>query len=376
MLDFTSALYLDLQHASRSLPAWERLTEGRPAALEERPLDECVARDLAALQGCQAAILGTSTLHLFWDLGGLFAGAPFLVDAGTYAVGWWGAERAQARGSLLRSFGHYDAESLGEALGTIPRGTRPIILFDGFCPGCGRAAPVPSFLELTRPSGAVLLIDDTQSLGVHGHSASARNPYGFGGGGSPRRWGISDERVLFVSSLAKAFGAPIAAISGSAGLVHAVRAHSATRVQCSPPSAAHASAALAALRINRQVGDRLRDELLRRVLGFRCALEQCGLRARGGTFPVQTLEGIANSESVHAALMTLGVRTVLHRSLAKSPALISFVITAKHRSASLKYAAECIAKAVKQNNSPRFVEWRSMQRKGNTQCGRLATENA
>jgi 8-amino-7-oxononanoate synthase len=37
VLDFTSALYLNMQHASRDLPGWEQLTLGKPAALEAPP---------------------------------------------------------------------------------------------------------------------------------------------------------------------------------------------------------------------------------------------------------------------------------------------------------------------------------------------------
>ena len=68
MLDFTSALYLGLRHPSASLPPWDALTIGRPAALAEPPDAEAVAAEIASLQGCEAATLLPSTLHLFWDL--------------------------------------------------------------------------------------------------------------------------------------------------------------------------------------------------------------------------------------------------------------------------------------------------------------------
>ena len=71
MLDFTSALYLGLRHPSRSLRAWPALTAGQPAALESPARRFGVARQLAALQGCERATLLPSTLHLFWDLFGL-----------------------------------------------------------------------------------------------------------------------------------------------------------------------------------------------------------------------------------------------------------------------------------------------------------------
>ncbi|WP_433968357.1 hypothetical protein [Tunturiibacter gelidiferens] len=74
MLDFTSAAYLEFEHASWNLPAWPRLTSGKPSALEELPGTAEVESELAALVGCERALLGTSTLHLFWDLFPLLSG--------------------------------------------------------------------------------------------------------------------------------------------------------------------------------------------------------------------------------------------------------------------------------------------------------------
>ena len=63
MLDFTSALYLGFEHASWTLTAWDRLTLGKPAALEEIAGAPPVQRELAALTGCERVLLGSSTLH-------------------------------------------------------------------------------------------------------------------------------------------------------------------------------------------------------------------------------------------------------------------------------------------------------------------------
>ena len=71
MLDFTSALYLGLRHPLGSSRPWAALSLGRPAALQPPPGAGALARELAALQGCEAATLLPSTLHLFWDLFGL-----------------------------------------------------------------------------------------------------------------------------------------------------------------------------------------------------------------------------------------------------------------------------------------------------------------
>jgi 8-amino-7-oxononanoate synthase len=92
VLDFTSALYLGLHHPKASLRPWEQLTTGRPAALEEPPGARAVAHKLAALVGCEGAVLVPSTLHLFWDLFGMLAHARVIIymDAGAYPIAGWG----------------------------------------------------------------------------------------------------------------------------------------------------------------------------------------------------------------------------------------------------------------------------------------------
>ena len=114
LLDFTSALYLGMRHASRSLEPWEQLTTGVPSALAAAPGTELVARSLAALQGCERATLAPSTLHLFWDLFAVLADNPIAIyiDAGAYPIARWGIERAASRGVPVRSFRHHDADAL------------------------------------------------------------------------------------------------------------------------------------------------------------------------------------------------------------------------------------------------------------------------
>src|SRR5262245_34149044 len=111
MADFTSALYLGLQHASAELPGWPALTLGRPAALVEPPGAIEAAAALARLQGTAAATLLPSTFHLFWDLLRQLAQrarAALLVDAGAYPILHWAAEGAAAVGARVQRFAHHD----------------------------------------------------------------------------------------------------------------------------------------------------------------------------------------------------------------------------------------------------------------------------
>ncbi|HEY6400162.1 MAG TPA: aminotransferase class I/II-fold pyridoxal phosphate-dependent enzyme, partial [Blastocatellia bacterium] len=221
-LDFTSALYLGLDHSSAALRPWERLTTGAPAALVEPPGAAAIAQRVAALMGLERGLLAPSTLHLFWDLFSALAGpgVSIYADVGVYPIVRWGVERAAARGVPARGFAHHDPDALKRRLKLDSRrGWRPVIATDGFCPSCGGPAPVVEYLKLARDYGGILVIDDTQALGILGHSPDALAPYGKGGGGVLRWSDIAGPDLLVGSSLAKGFGAPVAALCGGRALI-------------------------------------------------------------------------------------------------------------------------------------------------------------
>lgn len=349
MLDFTSALYLGLRHASRSLRPWEQLSTGRPAALAPVPCAEKVARKLAWLQGCQAATIAPSTLHLFWDLFGMLAGGreAIYMDAGVYPVVRWCIERAAARGVPVGTFPHHDARALRRLLDyEACRGLRPVVVADGLCPGCG-PAPTAAYLEIARVFGGRLVLDDTQALGILGQSPGPGAPYGEGGGGMLRWSDVDGPDVLVVSSLAKGFGAPVAVLAGSRAMVRRFEANSETRVHCSPPSVAAIHTADRALDLNSKCGDALRHRLARLVSCFRRRLRRVGLSATGGLFPVQALVPIRGpaAATLHERLLRLGIRTVLHRPRCQPGARISFLITTRHTPRDIDRAVSALVQA-------------------------------
>ena len=335
MIDFTSALYLGIRHASCCLPSWTQLTTGGPAALVEPPLTRRLARAVADLQGCESATFAPSTLHVFWDLFGLLARDPVSIymDEGLYPIARWGIERAAGRGITVHRFRHHDAEALHQLLTRTRRPrVRPLIVTDGFSPGSGRAAPLAMYLESARAFEGYLIMDDTQALAIFGQAPDASAPYGHGGGGMLRRAGLADPRVLVISSLAKGFGVPVAVLSGSSATIEYFEEHSDTRVHCSPPSIAHLLAVQHALAINDSQGDALRSRLVQLVNYFRNRLAAAGFSLGRGIFPVQTLAGPAqlNWPQLHERLLQLGLRTVLHQNHGTQKARISFIITALH----------------------------------------------
>lgn len=347
MLDFTSALYLGFEHASWSLPGWTRLTLGKPAALEEVPGALEVQRDLAGLTGCERVLLGSSTLHLFCDLFAMLArqNVAVWIDEAAYPIARWGTDRAAVLGVPVRVFAHHSAAALRRAMDTAPA-ARPVIVTDGYCPIRGTHAPLSDYAAWAAAGNGLLIVDDTQALGVFGQGTASMSPYGSGGGGSLRYFNLRDSGIVVVSSLAKAFGVPVAMLGGSHAFVERFRVNSATLVHCSPPSVAVISAAQRALQMNWRFGDVLRLRLAEHVLRFRQGVPD--FLATGNLFPVQPLKlpGRADASALYRALLGRGVRTVLHRDSSDGGLRISFVLTACHRLSEIDCAVKNLKDAL------------------------------
>ncbi len=348
MLDFTSSLYLGLRHPSGMLRPWAGITTGRPAVLAEPPGTESVAFELAALQGCERAILAPSTLHLFWDLCGMLdrRRTTIYLDAGAYPTARWGVERAAGRGVPVRTFAHHDPADLRRRMRSdVANGGAPLVVTDGFCPVCGRAAPLEEYLNATRARGGQLVVDDTQALGVLGIAPYPDVPYGHGGGGSLHWLGIGGREILVISSMAKGFGVPLAALTGSAETMRRFEERSETRIHCSPPSAATIRAAQHALAVNRRSGELLRRRLWQLVRLFCAHLGAEGLTADGGNFPVQTLVPAHRFEAgwLHRRLLRRGLLTIPGRGHHGEGGRINLVITALHTPEQIERAAATLA---------------------------------
>jgi 8-amino-7-oxononanoate synthase len=292
-------------------------------------------------------------LHLFWDLFGMTAGqdVAIYVDSGAYPIARWGVERAAARGVPARLFAHHDAKSLRQKLKAHERNrARPLIVTDGLCPGCGQAAPLAAYLDCAQAFGGCLILDDTQALGVFGCSPGPGAPYGQGGGGMLRWSRIGGPDVLVVSSLAKAFGVPVAVLSGSRTAIKDFESRSETRMHCSPPSMAVVHAAEHALDVNRKSGDAFRQRLAQLVARFRRGMAAIGLWFHGALFPVQTLASTSGPEVIglHERLLRAGIRAVLHGARSGHGARLSFLITARHLPQEIDFVVDRLAHALPQ----------------------------
>ena len=215
------------------------MTTGVPAAVRPVPGAAAVARELCALQGCAEAELVTSTLHGAWDLGGMIDGRreAVYVDADVYPILRVAALRARIRGVTVRDVRHHEPAALERSMRGDRR--RPVVLVDGISPAAGGAAPLRAYLEVARRGGGLLVVDDTQAVGILGEPGGAVPAWGRGGGGSLPHHGLRRAPdVLLLTSFAKALGAPIGALGGSPELIERYRSGADTRVHCSPASVA------------------------------------------------------------------------------------------------------------------------------------------
>jgi 8-amino-7-oxononanoate synthase len=251
-----------------------------------------------------------------------------LVDAGCYPLLLWAAAQ---RGTPVR-VAHYRPAVLAAALATLRPGERPIFVVDGFCVGCGRAAPLAAYARLLAQWGGRLLVDDTQAMGLHGP----------GGGGTPAH-GAPYNTVLRLASLSKAFNVPLAFLSGTRADMVTFRGFSASRVYCSPPATPTVIAATRALLLNRLAGGRLRVALRAAVLMFRRACAACSVPLIPGLFPVQTVVAETGAAEIVEALAERGLLAFASRGFHDRTAKLRLIVTAAHRPSELLHAAKTLA---------------------------------
>ena len=62
----------------------------------------------------------------------------------------------------------------------------PVVVADGICAACGRIVPTDDYFSSVSLVGGLLVMDDTQALGLLGARPDKGAPLGHGGGGSLR----------------------------------------------------------------------------------------------------------------------------------------------------------------------------------------------
>jgi 8-amino-7-oxononanoate synthase len=343
-MDFTSALYLGWHHAKVDIPNWTRLSLGKPSVLEEIAAAGEVASAVARLQQQESGLVFSSTLHLFWDLFGWLSTQPVAIfyDREAYPLAIQvlrGIDRAKK--APIYSFSHLDRPDLQKQVWRCYRsGLRPIIVSDGWCTQCGQALPLVKYTRWLAPFKGLLIIDDTQAIGVIGQKSQKKPLYGTGGGGVLPWLNLDYENVLAGSSLAKGFGIPIAVLSGKSSWIQTIRQASFTRMHCSPPTMAQLVTARKVLENNVTEGEVRRHQLHQRIAQFQQYFRMLQPDRSENLFPVQHLRLSKKGapERWHHYLKRQGIRTLL-TSAHDQETVLTFLLRADHPAEHIKQLA-------------------------------------
>jgi glycine C-acetyltransferase len=121
-------------------------------------------------------------------------------------------EGIRASGAARVSYRHRDLNHLSTLLER-SAATNKIVVTDGVFSQDGDIAPIPELLRLAERHNAYLYIDDAHGTGVLGAT----------GGGVLEHFGVSSERVIYMGTLSKAYGAIGGFIATNAYLVEILR---------------------------------------------------------------------------------------------------------------------------------------------------------
>ena len=246
-------------------------------------------------RGASARRSRRSTLHVFWDLFRHLAGRrprAIYMDAGAYPIARWGVERAAARGVPVRDVRAPRRRRRCGDGSARSRRAAPLVVTDGFCPGCGRAAPLGAYLgrPRSRLGGQPGRRRHAGAGRARGATARPSRSVRHGGGGSLAWHKLAssdvDRRRLAREGLRRAAGRARAAPTrpSRASRRGARRACTAARRRsrrCTPPSTRW--------RVNRMHGDMLRPASPAGGGLVRDCLRGRSVPDIGGGFPVQTL---------------------------------------------------------------------------------------
>ena len=215
-------------------------TTGAPILTGTFDLQLELEERLAAMMGCEAAVLFTSGYAANVGVISCLAGESEAVvnDTNNHASLVDGTRLSPA---TFKTFRHNNVKHLEKVLQecqTEYDGT--LVVIDSVFSLEGDIAPVPQILEVVRKYGARLLLDDAHSLGVLGSR----------GYGTCDHFGLSGQQVdLIMGVLSKSIGVAGAFVAGPREVIHYIRLNARSRVFSQGITPPHVGAIMAALDI-------------------------------------------------------------------------------------------------------------------------------
>jgi len=180
-------------------------------------------------------------------------------------------------GAPVLKFPHRQPAKLARALKDLGRGACPLVVTDGLFAQDGALAPLPEYLGLLPPRGAIL-VDDAHGAGVLGQN----------GRGTAEHLSANSERLFLTATLSKAFGTYGGVILGARGFIQKALNRSRLFPGNTPLPLPLAAGALAALDVL-QTDPALRARLRRNTAYVKDALRAAGLPVVDNPSPIVSL---------------------------------------------------------------------------------------
>ena len=200
-----------------------------------------------------------------------------LVDDGSHKSMREAAELASARGAKIMPVRRNDVSDLERQLRRCDPHAPRIITVNGVYSMPGTLPDIAGYADLARRYDATLYIDDAHGIGVLGEHPGPSMPYGSGGGGVVRYFGLDYEHIVYVAGLSKAFSSLGAFVTCRSPAERSLFLTASTMIFSGPIPVASLATALAGLRINREEGDRLRQHVHRLTMRIIRGAHEAGL---------------------------------------------------------------------------------------------------
>ncbi|WMP19415.1 aminotransferase class I/II-fold pyridoxal phosphate-dependent enzyme [Thiothrix lacustris] len=171
--------------------------------------------------------------------------------------------RSQADGIEWLEFAHNDLADLERKLSRYRPEQSKIIAIDGVYSMSGEFPPLPEMSALAKKYNALIYVDDAHGVGVIGENPTEDMPYGHGGCGIVKYFGLDYEadRIIYVGGLSKSFSSYGAFITCFDQAMKSRLSLAGPFVFSGPSPVASLASALAGLKVNRTEGERMRRQV-------------------------------------------------------------------------------------------------------------------
>ncbi|PWQ99246.1 type I polyketide synthase [Leucothrix arctica] len=321
-------------------PSWTRAVAS-PGLYPE------LEQELADLVGAPKTLIFPSIHLLHMGVLPLLAGfgGVILKDNSAHHSIYEACLRCQADGIEWTEFAHNDLDALEEKLKRYRPDQNKIIAIDGVYSMSGEFPPLPEMSALAKKYNAIIYLDDAHGIGVIGENPTEEMPYGYGGGGVVKYYGMDYEadRIVYVGGLSKSFSSYGSFVTCFDQAMKSRLSLAGPFVFSGPSPVASLASALAGLKVNRKEGDQMRERVYQLTRKLVSAAKDMGYEVDNEhNFPIVGVV-IGNVDEVTEACDMMWEHNILitpaiYPAVAMHRNLVRFSITASNTEAEIDQA--------------------------------------